>query len=1038
MNIWKILQIEKTTDISAIKKAYRMRLKETHPEEKPQEFMGLREAYEKALEWAESAQMDFEDEFFDEPFEDEEISELNDENEETEYAVQTTNNGIIRELKIQREVSLWWDKVTQVLGDYSRRCDAKEWEKLLYEDIPFQIAYYETCRERINGLLLRNYTVNTYLPTEILHIIDDFFSLSPNENDCYEWAKRMRNYKLKICEMIDFDKAVFEEDTPIDAFFGQYERFALLKIQDEFNNRLEIERLERQLKKYRVTYLPFECMKLEELFKNERTEELSKKIDREIDKLTKIFGDADDIKLLKCEKMLWEGYSAREELLELYANVPAKNYPYIFRLAICFQKASMYFEAYMLIKQLSWLCTYPFIEEKAEELYSIMEAEYCRKINENIAVTDLERIHLCRMYLRSNREKDAERILSEVTDEGKCGWHYHVAACLVHFNKDDIEPMTPSWEALVRYDKTELNAVELLEWEELQARYLFEHKQYQECIDECNRLLKEYPLSFSILTLRGYADYMQNDFYKKYMDFEYLESASPNRVEVLLVLAKLGKDRLEYSKICELLEKVKDKCFIQYEFCRIMSISELNDSDERRKEWIRFFTRIKEQEVNIPAKSKYGLIDLEMIYEIAAYSLVRKNNFEIHQKLTNVMINLENSPYNHPEKYMDLPRVCSYTDQNNKGIKHALMRLEVAQTEEEKAELYEWLVILYVRSGEFDKAEEIAKIWGATDEKAYCLLFEAWATCFYKVDEEAFNRMERYCEIYARNAKELKCYDYIGDFYRRLGMLTGNTDKFKKGAEMVERFPDTFGNIGIYSDFQSNLYLLAGELYALCGMEKEALGTIAKVYKYEGSNAERQENLKDIAEIYRILGQYDKSEECYLKITDKTIYTQFSMTELYLSSGQFKKAYDIFIGVDDSNIFVNALHARYMERGEYDREDLLKAIQMLERDTEELKMNKNFGDEIVENYLDLADVYGALGDTKKAKLYRNKAEQFHWNSEQNKIMDFARADFWALMYQKRYQEAVELVESNRIILAARDVEVRALYYYLKNKLKTVK
>lgn len=55
-NIWKLLQIEPTGDQSEIKKAYAAQSRICHPEENPQEFMRLREAYQLAMEWAEQAE----------------------------------------------------------------------------------------------------------------------------------------------------------------------------------------------------------------------------------------------------------------------------------------------------------------------------------------------------------------------------------------------------------------------------------------------------------------------------------------------------------------------------------------------------------------------------------------------------------------------------------------------------------------------------------------------------------------------------------------------------------------------------------------------------------------------------------------------------------------------------------------------------------------------------------------------------------------------------------------------------------------------
>lgn len=52
MNIWKILGIEPTVDKKVIKKAYAAKTRETHPEEKPEEFKQLHEAYQMALGYA--------------------------------------------------------------------------------------------------------------------------------------------------------------------------------------------------------------------------------------------------------------------------------------------------------------------------------------------------------------------------------------------------------------------------------------------------------------------------------------------------------------------------------------------------------------------------------------------------------------------------------------------------------------------------------------------------------------------------------------------------------------------------------------------------------------------------------------------------------------------------------------------------------------------------------------------------------------------------------------------------------------------------
>ena len=52
---WFVLGIEPTKDKKAITAAYRQKLRQTNPEDKPEEFKALRTAYEEALTFADQA-----------------------------------------------------------------------------------------------------------------------------------------------------------------------------------------------------------------------------------------------------------------------------------------------------------------------------------------------------------------------------------------------------------------------------------------------------------------------------------------------------------------------------------------------------------------------------------------------------------------------------------------------------------------------------------------------------------------------------------------------------------------------------------------------------------------------------------------------------------------------------------------------------------------------------------------------------------------------------------------------------------------------
>lgn len=136
MDIWRILDILPTRDKAVIKAAYRERLTQVHPEEKPEEFKDLRAAYEQALKEAEKAQKQPE--------------------------------------RDESPLGLWTERVVAVYNDFTRRIDPDEWRRLCEDEVCFSITGRTEARDKLLHFLMDEY----YLPHTAWLVLDEAFGLT--------------------------------------------------------------------------------------------------------------------------------------------------------------------------------------------------------------------------------------------------------------------------------------------------------------------------------------------------------------------------------------------------------------------------------------------------------------------------------------------------------------------------------------------------------------------------------------------------------------------------------------------------------------------------------------------------------------------------------------------------------------------------------------------------------------------------------------------------------------------------------------------
>lgn len=146
-----ILGIEITKDEKLIRSAYRTALPSNNPEDNPEGFKSLREAYENALTY----------------------SRMSDEGPEQ----------IVAEMmNADTPMGAFMRKLTGIYKSISARINPKSWEEFLKDEVFDSLDDYEEAKWTLFGYLAKNYRI----PREIYILLNEHFHISENEQEFKE------------------------------------------------------------------------------------------------------------------------------------------------------------------------------------------------------------------------------------------------------------------------------------------------------------------------------------------------------------------------------------------------------------------------------------------------------------------------------------------------------------------------------------------------------------------------------------------------------------------------------------------------------------------------------------------------------------------------------------------------------------------------------------------------------------------------------------------------------------------------------------
>ena len=166
---WLVLGIEPTKDKKVITSAYRSRLRDTNPEDKPEEFKSLRAAYEEALRLA----------------------------DEEDASVEDTS-----------PVGIWMHRVKELYSDYGARIRWENWKRLLCDDVLIGLDTRPKAEEAILTFLMENF----YIPQAVWQLLDETFHLRERREELYE------RYPREFIDQAVMNGIRFEASLPYDLF----------------------------------------------------------------------------------------------------------------------------------------------------------------------------------------------------------------------------------------------------------------------------------------------------------------------------------------------------------------------------------------------------------------------------------------------------------------------------------------------------------------------------------------------------------------------------------------------------------------------------------------------------------------------------------------------------------------------------------------------------------------------------------------------------------------------------------------------------
>ncbi|OJD58951.1 J domain-containing protein [Bacillus sp. NH11B] len=205
MRIWDTLEIEPTDNISVIKKAYAKLLKIHHPEEDPEGYQRLREAFDQAVKSAKNMK--------DKPSI--QIDEITAPDRELAISPWTNSDAEIATTTItEHPVHVFMESIETLYDNFFARIEQGNWEEILRSDVVWDVQYAAALQDQLIEFFLYHY----HFPHSIWELIDQVFRFSEQKDDLVnEYGEETIQFLLeRISGEEEMRYDIFEKNDDLD------------------------------------------------------------------------------------------------------------------------------------------------------------------------------------------------------------------------------------------------------------------------------------------------------------------------------------------------------------------------------------------------------------------------------------------------------------------------------------------------------------------------------------------------------------------------------------------------------------------------------------------------------------------------------------------------------------------------------------------------------------------------------------------------------------------------------------------------------